>query len=356
MGVANKNAAMIESVWTLSLPGLKFDRQTNYFDLGKDSLHAITMLKKVQEVTEVEVPLSYFFSNPTIDGLTKYLVDDSMMNEADEYDQLIVPIANQKGTKTPIFFIHPARGSASPYFALAAKIAKGHPVYGIQAVGLSGVKEPLQSLELIAQNYYRAIKQRIGDKPFIVGGHSFGGNVASHVSMLSRFQGNPTPLLILFDPGTPQDVGNEFLNTDNPVYSARFLAWFSVILGQNNLPIITVDELKPLAEDERIPYIVEKAKSIGTLPEGFDDGDYLSMAKIWHGCSQALLNSSMISFDAATLYFEAAQGLCRSAIWQQYCEGEFEAISMDCNHIQILAQDFVGEIADSINGFLADNL
>ena len=45
----------------------------DFFELGGDSLKAVTILGKVQKASDVEVPISEFFNNPTVKGLSEFV-------------------------------------------------------------------------------------------------------------------------------------------------------------------------------------------------------------------------------------------------------------------------------------------
>jgi acyl carrier protein len=51
----------------------------NFFELGGDSLKATTVVSKIHKVLNVQIPLNYFFTNPTIKALAQYIGNTKKM-------------------------------------------------------------------------------------------------------------------------------------------------------------------------------------------------------------------------------------------------------------------------------------
>jgi aspartate racemase len=77
-------------------------------------------------------------------------------------------------------------------------------VYGLQAPGLDGKREPLTRVEDMAAHYINEIKAVLPEGPFLLGGASFGGRVAFEIARQLEKQGHPVALVALFDAFAPE--------------------------------------------------------------------------------------------------------------------------------------------------------
>jgi len=102
------------------------------------------------------------------------------------------------GEGPPIVIAHGMSGTVQ-VSELANHIRTRHPVYGIQAKGVDGTEEPLDSLEDMASYYVEALEDRFPCGPYIVFGYSFGGLVALEMAQRLKDRGKEIPLLALLD-------------------------------------------------------------------------------------------------------------------------------------------------------------
>jgi len=100
--------------------------------------------------------------------------------------------------KPPIFIAHGMGGSAQ-FGELAKHIRTGNPIYGIQAQGVDGMAEPLESVEDMAQLYLDALEELYPEDPYILIGYSFGGLVALEMAQRLLEKGKKIALLVMLD-------------------------------------------------------------------------------------------------------------------------------------------------------------
>jgi len=68
---------MIAEIWEAQLGISGVGLHDDFFELGGDSLKAITVNGKIYRKADIEVPLGEFFNNPTIRGLSEYILTHS---------------------------------------------------------------------------------------------------------------------------------------------------------------------------------------------------------------------------------------------------------------------------------------
>ncbi|HET7557589.1 MAG TPA: amino acid adenylation domain-containing protein, partial [Rhodanobacteraceae bacterium] len=181
----------------------------NFFDLGGDSLLAVRVFQRAQELTGVNLPLSMLLSAPTIAGQAaafraagaKEPQGDALRGDASAANDpwsLLVPL-QPRGALPPLFCVHAVGGNVLGYKPLAEALGEDRPFYGIQAVGLDGVTPPLGSLQAMAARYCAEIRSLQPHGPYFLAGRSMGGMIAYEIARQFHEQGERIALLALFD-------------------------------------------------------------------------------------------------------------------------------------------------------------
>jgi iturin family lipopeptide synthetase A len=62
-------------IWQQVMGFDKIGTKDDFFEMGGDSLKAITVIARIHQSLDVQVPLMVFFNRPTIKGLSKYITD-----------------------------------------------------------------------------------------------------------------------------------------------------------------------------------------------------------------------------------------------------------------------------------------
>jgi amino acid adenylation domain-containing protein len=155
--------------------------QDDFFDLGGDSLRAITMTFELEQVLGRELPMNLINQAPTFAAFCATLRE----NAPAVYAPLVV-LKPGHGTP-PLFFVHGVGGGVMELFSVCRKMTWPGPVIGIQARGLDGCDPPHNSVEAMAEEYLAAVRKEQPEGPYFLCGYSFGGLVAFE---LARRLGN----------------------------------------------------------------------------------------------------------------------------------------------------------------------
>lgn len=136
-------------------------------------------------------------------------------------------IALQPEGSMPItYLIHGMAGHLLRFNTLIRYMAPDFPLYGLQAKGLNGEGEPLQTVEDMASVYIQEIKDHQPEGPYYIGGFSFGGYVAFEMARQFNAQGQQVALLVILD--TPASTVPRYSESLNPAqlmsYQVRSLA------------------------------------------------------------------------------------------------------------------------------------
>ncbi|MBM3289540.1 MAG: hypothetical protein FJY92_05265, partial [Candidatus Hydrogenedentes bacterium] len=113
-----------------------------------------------------------------------------------------VPI-QPRGAKTPFFCVHPAPGTVFCYIALARAMGEDRPFWGIQAPSMYGANIHFSTIEESAAYYAEALKRVQPQGPYLLGGHSSGGQVSLEIARILRAEGHEVRLVALIDSFAP---------------------------------------------------------------------------------------------------------------------------------------------------------
>jgi acetoacetyl-CoA synthetase len=136
------------------------------------------------------------YDGPTISELAAVLRGERSPSTA-----VLVPLRTG-GTAPPSFLVHPHTGGIGMALALSRHLGDDRPFYGLQAVGLAGEREPLTSIEAMAAELLKVVRDIQPQGPYHLGGICFGGVVAFEMaqqlvavgeSVASLFLGEVTP-------------------------------------------------------------------------------------------------------------------------------------------------------------------
>src|SRR5882757_1218924 len=145
--------------------------EDDFFDLGGDSLRAITMTFELEKALRRDLPTNLISQVPTFAAYCARLRENARV----AYCPLVIL---KPGQGTPLFFIHSGGVSVMEMSSICRRMRWPGPVIGIQARGLDGCDLPHISVEEMADEYLTAVRKQQPEGPYFLCGYSFGGLVA----------------------------------------------------------------------------------------------------------------------------------------------------------------------------------
>jgi acyl transferase domain-containing protein/thioesterase domain-containing protein len=138
------------------------------------------------------------------------------------------------GEKRPFFCVHGAGGNVLVFRDLSRRLGADQPFYGLQAQGVDGKLPPLESIEEMAAQYLRSIRQVQQRGPYLLGGYSGGGVVAFEAAQRLLSEGEEVALLAFLDtfnpgPAIRRDTSSgrlQKLLQRGPAYAASRARWW----------------------------------------------------------------------------------------------------------------------------------
>jgi thioesterase domain-containing protein/acyl carrier protein len=174
-------AALLSNIWQRVLQVRDVEPDSNFFDLGGDSLLAISLLLTIERETGRKLPITAIYDAQTLA----------------EFSPLVLLKPGRSGA--PLFIFHGVGGTVIEFARLGKLIDIPGEVYAVQAQGVDGTLPPLDSVEGMAELYYGAIRKKQPTGPYWLCGYSFGGLLAVEVARLLKKAGEQVALLFLID-------------------------------------------------------------------------------------------------------------------------------------------------------------
>jgi amino acid adenylation domain-containing protein len=240
----------------------------NFFDLGGSSIKGAMLIHQVRQELQAPVSVAALFEDPTVAGLASHLRQHRPAAAGTPDLQVLPPLVlsaeravclQPRGTRPPLFFVHPAGGTVHCYADLARRLGEENPFYAFQSPGLLGGSGPHTSVEAMAADYIEAMRRVQPQGPCFLGGWSMGGLVAFEMAQRLRAQGRAVGLLVLLDTVFARQKDDP--EEDSPIL---LLAGAAREQGLD----VTPDALRRLGPDQHLPYLVEEARRAGLLPGG----------------------------------------------------------------------------------------
>ena len=207
---ASEMERRLVDIWeaVLDIDGLGVE--DDYFDLGGESLAAVTIFTELESQFGEMPPLSILLDCPTIRLLAAQL------------DKLGVKVANSpllavkgEGNRPPLFYTHAAFGNVLYVRRLVPFIDPEQPLHAIQARGLREGELAHQSFEAMAKDYCASIRRVQPKGPYILAGHCIGGLIAYAMAQHLKSQGESVAAVIMIDPDYHPN-GVPWLHWKNP--------------------------------------------------------------------------------------------------------------------------------------------
>ncbi|MBW4499701.1 MAG: amino acid adenylation domain-containing protein [Scytonema hyalinum WJT4-NPBG1] len=209
----NDTEHQLTQIWAEILGIQPVGVRDNFFDLGGHSLLAVKLFAQIEKKFAKKLPLATLFQSGTVEAIAQLLspkekpVDNQVLAGAHEHTSeaswsCLVPIQT-KGSKPPLFCIHPLGGETLCYRNLSLHLGQEQPLYGLQPQGLDGKQLPLTRIEEMAALYIKEIQTIQPNGPYFLGGYSMGGIIAYEIAYQLNRQGQKVALLAMFDSGIP---------------------------------------------------------------------------------------------------------------------------------------------------------
>lgn len=297
----------------LGLPGVSATE--SFFDLGGHSLMALRLVSRISAHLGTELTVRDLFETPTVQGLAQRLRPDPVTPAsapgakvpAGDFGVLL-PLRT-RGSRPPLFCIHPGFGLSWSYAALMRRLDAEQPVYALQARGITAADEMPTGYQELLDDYLGQIRAVCPHGPYRLLGWSFGGLVAHSLAARLQAEGERVELVAMLD--TVMVTGDEVTPAD---------VWELIEAETAAVRQVVPDEQRLLAVVENLIRVREQFR-----PEPYR-GD--------------------------VLFFVAAEEPGRlptlSEPWLPYVEGRLLEHRIACTHLEMMNARPAREIGDLV--------
>jgi iterative type I PKS product template protein len=209
----------------LGLPESDIQPDTEFTDIGLDSLMSLVILNKLKSITGQAIDSGLFTQNATFGDILKLYDKIQIPSEPGNVDSPIIltPTSNSltcssvilqasPKSKTHLFLLPDGSDSAASYTALPL-IGNDIAVYGLNSPYLHSANGFEDSIETIASCYISEIQAKQPKGPYILGGWSVGGVYAYEAARQLVQAGEIVSGLILIDSPCPKRLPPMSLET-----------------------------------------------------------------------------------------------------------------------------------------------
>ena len=203
---ANDLEAMIAGIWAdlLRIPAVS--TRDNFFDLGGDSLLAVRLVARIHAELQVDIPLQQLFDNATVAGLAGCVFAEASRAGVRRSGGRRFLFLLKQGEGTPIYFVPGGRGGDYEFLVYARLlhfVAGEFRFFGLRAQSAGGRERAQSSVEQMAADYLREIREVQPAGPYYLVGNCIGGVVAYELARQIEAAGHTVGMLVLMDTEFP---------------------------------------------------------------------------------------------------------------------------------------------------------
>jgi amino acid adenylation domain-containing protein len=356
----------LTQLWEEALKVKPIGVRDNFFELGGHSIMAVYLMAQVERHFGKAMPLASLFRNPTIEQFGELLRTDTC---AASWSPLVS--IQPSGSARPFFCVAGGGGNVLYFYRLAHRLPKEQPFYGLQSLGLDGSRAPLSRVEDIAAESLRAVRQIQPHGPYHLGGHCFGAWVAFEMAQQLRRHGEEVALLVVLDAPAPRpDLMQLGEDVDDDAF---WIAKLGAAMGESAGIDLGIDHarLSALDAQARLNHFGECMQRAGVLPPGAGLGPVRGLLGVFVANSKAryapqdVRKVPIALFRAGEFHREydyspaddPGHSPARSTLgWRDLAHNEIPVHVVGGNHITMMSEPHVGELAERVAAHLSDPL
>ena len=189
----NGTEQKISNIWKDCLNVSKISTNTNFFEIGGNSIKATQIMAKIYAEFTQKIPLKTIYNNPTIIELSNFLEND------DHKNSLVLRLNTPQPQQPAIFCIPPILGSSTVFKNVALQLETIANVYGLQYRGFDMEESFDKDITQMATSFVNEIKKIVQEnQSVLIMGYSMGATIAYEVVKILE-EKIPNIQLVLID-------------------------------------------------------------------------------------------------------------------------------------------------------------
>ncbi|MDR4950997.1 amino acid adenylation domain-containing protein [Chryseobacterium sp. ES2] len=213
----NETQFHLLDLWKNLLKIDKISVKDDFFELGGNSLSALLLINRINKELKCNLPVQILFEARNIISLSEAVIQNTHITSSSRM------ISLNKATGTQPVICWPGLGGYPLNLEALGKEISSTPVYGFQAYGLNSNEIPYTSLEEMALEDIKVLKERYPEGPYTLAGYSFGAKLAYEIAFQLEKMNDTINKLILIAPGSPNhrtihERKQESISFDDPYF------------------------------------------------------------------------------------------------------------------------------------------
>ncbi|AEY02705.1 AMP-dependent synthetase and ligase [Oceanimonas sp. GK1] len=310
----------------------EIEPETPLSALGLGSMDTLILVCEIEDKIGKKIPLAEVIG----DGVTIHKLVKKITESGWSPSKNSLVAIQPKGSKPPLFCIHPAGGNVVGYSALAKHLGTDQPLYGLQSQGLIPGQRPLTSFEDMAKHYLKEIKELQPEGPYYLSGMCLGGMIAFEMAQQLKAEKSEVAFLGLIDPRNPPTLLNKIISQN----SDKNYANEAIPFERRELLCKLRDEAKvkpPISfPDNLVPEDPTLKKVMDTNGKARD----IYLPRTYTG----LVEFFWANQTPGDLGFYHDPRVC----WSQLAGGGLNIHEIDANHFELLEEPHVKVLAEKI--------
>ena len=281
---------------------------SSLFDFGITSIDLIAFKMRVEKKLALgyDIPVLMMMKNPTIKGMAEAL--EILAQGPRPYTPVVM--LQTKGTKTPLWFVHPGNGEVLAFIGLTKYFAD-RPLYALRARGLEKGEECFHSLAEATETYYKYMKETQPVGPYAILGWSQGGFLAYDVAKRLEAQGDQVVLCGNLD--MPPDLRSfRHLSDMDIIVEASYL---NNLISKEHAREHT-DIINRLTYDEALRFILDLVPLTRREELGLDLPKWTRWMKVMYSLYlQTREHAASGTVNSLDVFYAAESGFLRQDLW-----------------------------------------
>ena len=327
----------IAEIWSQYLGIAEIATDTDFFEVGGDSLLATQLVAGLRTQFQVDLDAHSLLKAPTVAQLATLISNHKTQPEnLPSLPNLVVEIQEGNPKQKPLILMHPVGGHVYFYRELVRHLDSELPVYGIRAQGVEGEAEPLTNLTEMAQVYTAALQVVQPHGPYCLGGASFGGTLAFAMAQQLIYQGETVDFLALIDTPSPGNMPTDLDETGDILF---------YLLTVGNRVEIDHQIFQAWDEQQQLDFYLKHIVETRMTPE-----ELQTMLKLFKANLRAMRNYEPPSYPGKLHFFLAKERDKYNAQtpangWINLAEQGIEIYGIPGNHITMNQEPHVQQLA-----------
>ncbi|MDC7221509.1 MAG: beta-ketoacyl synthase N-terminal-like domain-containing protein [Spirochaetales bacterium] len=331
----------LKEIWQQTFGISEIKDESDFFELGGDSILAVRLCDTLNKTFNKSISLGKLFAAKTFFEQLQ-LIEDSV---SDSESATLIRLSKKQNESVPTLF---CILGINIYQHLADALDNTYNVYGVflpQEQELLMNQKELPSLQEMATMYRNMVKKTQPNGPYYIAGLSFGGILAYELARQLYNEGEEIKLLSIFDSKLPKEI-TKFKRITLHLRTLR--------LGNISLSIRKVKR--------RLISTLSKMIGVSMAPklEKTADEDLIDMRQAIYMKVAKKYTINMPSFDGPATVFRALDSdpfeklLYNDDLgWKEYVHGNLSLHNIHGDHLSILHEENVEEIASVLRQELA---